>query len=111
MNTQEIQSFMRFNPHDKLQHRKEHGNVQSNLDFLQSTGLLNSQQRILEIGSGYGTLLNELWTRGFQVQGAEVDSRCVETARQRCGCELPLTLVEREALPFKSDSLRRRVEL
>ncbi len=47
------------------------GNLEANIRFIESEGLLGGRGRVLEIGAGRGTLLSELRQRGVDAIGIE----------------------------------------
>jgi SAM-dependent methyltransferase len=71
------------------------GNLPANLDFLDRTGLLHAEARILEIGCGKGALLGRLTEAGHDVVGLDHDHALVSQGgrhlRTCCGdaSELP----------------------
>jgi SAM-dependent methyltransferase len=78
---------------------QQYGNLEANLRFIEQTGALATPCEVLEIGSGAGTLLHELSSRGHRVQGIEVDPVRVEDVR-RWYPDLAVRLVRGTALPF-----------
>jgi SAM-dependent methyltransferase len=79
------------------------GNLEANLRFLDLTGALVPDARILEIGSGTGTLLHHLAARGLAVTGVETSLERVEEGRRWYG-NLPVCLVRGVKLPFPDRS-------
>ena len=77
----------------------EFGNLEANLRFLDESGLLRPDLRMLEIGSGRGSLLQTLRERGLDVAGVEVSADRVADARSRYP-DLPIQHVSGVALPF-----------
>ncbi len=77
----------------------EFGNLAANLDFLDQTGLLRPGARVLEIGTGRGTLLHELLSRGVDVVGIDASADRVREARARYG-PLPVQQASGTALPY-----------
>src|SRR4051812_15975319 len=75
------------------------GNLEANLRFLEMTGLLASGRRILEIGSGRGTMLATLRQRGLHVVGIEPAAALAADARRLHGA-LPLARMSGTALGF-----------
>ncbi len=63
----------------ELQRGKEQrGNLQTNLDFLAQTNLLQPGDKILEIGCGIGTVVFELTKQGYNVTGIDISRVAVE---------------------------------
>ena len=77
----------------------ELGNLDANLRFLDECGLLTAGRRVLEIGSGRGTLLATLRGRGLELVGVETSAERIADAKARHG-DLPLHIVAGAALPF-----------
>ena len=78
---------------------KDFGNLEANLEFLDRSGLLSPDARILEIGSGQGALLHALRTRGIEAVGVETSPDRVAEARSRFGT-LPIEQTSGITLPF-----------
>ena len=88
---------------DDFHQRKIFGNIESNLDFLDESNLLKSTDAILEIGSGNGNLLNNLYHLGFDIKGIEINPVRIQESQTLYG-NLPLSQVHSEALPFPENS-------
>lgn len=80
------------------------GNFDSNLLFLQKSGLLETPKRILEIGSGRGAMVHELKKRGHDVTGTEVNREYIEYARDEYDIELAPISTATTDLPFPNES-------
>jgi SAM-dependent methyltransferase len=61
----------------------EFGNLDANVRFLDQSGLLRPGKRILEIGSGRGTLLHLLQSRGLDIVGIETSRERIAEAQSR----------------------------
>lgn len=79
------------------------GNLEANLRFIRDTGVLKPGVRILEIGSGTGSLLSRLRADGYDAVGVDVNARLLDEARRWHG-DLPVQQVEGTALPFPDGS-------
>lgn len=79
------------------------GNLDANLRFIDDTGVLRPGARILEIGSGTGTLLSRLHGRGFDITGIDVNADLVAEARRWHG-DVPIQQVRGTSLPFPDRS-------
>lgn len=79
------------------------GNLEANLRFIRDTGVLKPGVRILEIGSGTGSLLSRLRAEGYDAVGVDVNARLLEEARRWHG-DLPVQQVDGTALPFPDGS-------
>lgn len=75
------------------------GNLEANRRFLADSGLPRPGQRVLEIGSGRGTLLHELLARGIDARGVETSAERIAEAHARFG-PLPIAPVAGVALPY-----------
>ena len=80
------------------------GNFESNLLFLQKSGLLDSPKRILEIGSGRGALIKKLQDLGHEVTGTEVNPEYMQYALEEYGVTLVSISTASTDLPFRSGS-------
>ncbi|HEX7140654.1 MAG TPA: class I SAM-dependent methyltransferase [Vicinamibacterales bacterium] len=83
-------------PADAPQH---FGNFEANLEFVGATGLVSPGSRVLEIGTGTGSLLHELLARGVHADGVELRQELIDEARRFFG-PLPIQRVTGTALPF-----------
>jgi SAM-dependent methyltransferase len=81
----------------------EFGNLEANLRFLDDSGHLHPGQRVLEIGSGRGSLLHELRDRGIDAVGVEASADRIAEARERFG-PLPIAPVSGASLPHADES-------
>lgn len=77
----------------------ELGNLEANQRFLQESGLLRPGLRVLEIGSGRGTLLKWLLDQDVDAHGIEVSEERIAQSGELHGL-LPLELTDGGALPF-----------
>lgn len=80
------------------------GNFESNLLFLDETGLLDTPKRILEIGAGRGVLTRVLKDRGHQIIGTEINHEYIAFAKEENDVDLVFTNVETTDLPFPDKS-------
>lgn len=83
--------------------RNEFSNTLSNIEFLDRTGSLRPGVRVLEIGSGRGTMLQFLISQGYEARGVEHDPDQIEKCRERYG-DLPVERTESADLPFPDAS-------
>ena len=81
----------------------EFGNLDANLRFLDQSGLLQPGKRVLEIGSGRGTLLHLLQSRGLDVVGLEASPERVAEARAFHD-RIAIQQTSGTALPFPASS-------
>jgi SAM-dependent methyltransferase len=76
------------------------GNLEANLQFIAGTGALRPGVRVLEIGSGTGTLLSRLRDQGYDAEGVELNAGLIDEGRRWHG-DLPVRQVTGTALPFQ----------
>jgi SAM-dependent methyltransferase len=81
----------------------DYGNFDANVLFLERTGVLSRDQRILEIGSGVGRMLHHLRSKGFDARGVEISAKRIANGQRVYG-DLPYTLVTGVGLPFDDSS-------
>lgn len=79
--------------------RVNFGNLESNIKFLNCTGVLNEGAKILEIGSGRGAFLHHLRTSGYDAVGVDINAQYIQEGAAIFG-ELPIRLIEGVDLPF-----------
>lgn len=79
------------------------GNLNSNKEFLKKTKLLNKKQRILEIGSGKGSMVNYLHKKGYNIIGTELNQDFVNESKEIYG-KLPIKQMSGDDLKFKDNS-------
>ena len=80
------------------------GNYSVNLRFLLNHHLINKKDKILEIGSGKGHILNTLRNKGFNVIGVELSQEFVNEIKNQYGDRLSVIKIEDERLPFPDGS-------
>lgn len=66
----------------------DRGNYSNNIIFLEKTGLLEHEKKMLEIGSGNGHMVHYLLDKGYDITGSEIRSSYIENARNEFGIEL-----------------------
>lgn len=59
------------------------GNLEVNLAFLDQTGFLTGDQKILEIGCGIGTLVYELTQKGYSVVGTDISREAIAFGQKK----------------------------
>jgi SAM-dependent methyltransferase len=89
---------------EEFRERDDFGPFESNIRFLEQTGLLSRKTRILEIGSGKGRLLSHFFRQGYDIRGIEVNRDYIAASGELFG-ELPLSAVDSEKLPAADGSL------
>ena len=83
--------------------RREFGNAEANLRFLDQALLASPDTRILEVGTGRGTLLNHLVQQGLSARGVEIGPDRIAESRALYG-ELPVDRISDTRLPFPDAS-------
>jgi SAM-dependent methyltransferase len=79
------------------------GNLEANRRFLAERHLIRGGDRVLEIGTGRGTMLHELRSQGIDAVGVETSADRIAEAQARFG-PLPIRHVNGAALPYAADS-------
>jgi ubiquinone/menaquinone biosynthesis C-methylase UbiE len=87
----------------RFKQRDDYGNWETNVKFVQSTGLVRKGTKILEIGSGTGRLLNGLLSQGFDTVGVEKSEKMIKRSGELHG-RLPLVRGDGNSLPFLDES-------
>lgn len=82
----------------------ELGNLEANCRFLTESALLRPGLRVLEIGSGRGSMLRWLLEQGTTAQGVEIDQALIDEGRAAHG-DLPITHVTGVTLPLPDASV------
>jgi SAM-dependent methyltransferase len=83
--------------------KEERGNLQTNLQFLARTDLLKLEDKILEIGCGIGTVVNELSRKGHDIIGIDISGEAIEYGRKKYG-DIRLEVQAAEILPYEDES-------
>jgi len=83
--------------------KEERGNLQTNLEFLAQTDLLRPEDRILEIGCGIGTVVNDLGSKGHDITGIDISCEAIEYGRKKYG-DIHLEVQAAETLPYEDES-------
>ncbi|MDJ0615325.1 MAG: hypothetical protein QNJ63_01045 [Calothrix sp. MO_192.B10] len=52
--------------------RTEFSNLETNIRFINAAGAINRKTKIMEIGSGNGSLLNYFYKSGHDIRGLEI---------------------------------------
>lgn len=82
---------------------RDFGNFEANLRFIELTGAISPDARVLEIGSGTGRLLHELIDRRVDARGVELRQDLIDEALRMFG-QLPIQRVNGIELPFADKS-------
>ena len=78
------------------------GNFEANVFFIKKTGLLTKDKKILEIGSGNGTMVNYLSKQSYNIIGTEINEEYVSFAKNNFG--IKLKKISGENIKFKDNS-------
>lgn len=79
------------------------GNLQVNLDFIEETGLMGADKKVLELGCGAGNLAHFLHTTGVAVIGSDIAQTAIDHARNRYP-EMEFRTHSAEELPYEDGS-------
>src|SRR5687768_2884036 len=77
----------------------EFGNLEVNISFLSRAFDPDPKAKILEIGSGKGTLIHYLHERGCDIRGIEIDDSKIADGRRLYG-QLPLYKMSGDSMGF-----------
>ncbi len=89
---------------EEFRQRDDFGPFDSNVQFVEKTGVLSRRAKILEIGCGKGRLLNHFFRQGCDIRGVELNRDYIAASRELFG-ELPVSAVDSERLPAEDESL------
>ena len=83
--------------------KEQRGNLQTNLEFLEKINLIKPENKILEIGCGIGSIVNELHHRGFDITGTDISNEAIAYGQKKFG-DINLQVQSAENLPYENDS-------
>lgn len=83
--------------------KEERGNFRTNLEFLDQTSLLESGDKILEIGCGIGSIVFELSKQGYDVSGIDISREAIAYGLEKYE-NIHLEVQAAEKLPFEDES-------
>ena len=83
--------------------KEQRGNLQTNLEFLRETALLQAGDRILEVGCGIGTVVHELTQQGYDVCGTDIAEPAIAYGLKKYG-DVNLAVQPAEVLPYEDQS-------
>ena len=89
---------------ETFRQRDDFGPFDANIQFVEQTGVVSRQAKILEIGSGKGRLLSHLLRLGHDIRGVQVDRSRIAASRELYG-ELPLSAIDSVELPAPDGSV------
>lgn len=83
--------------------KEQRGNLQTNLEFLEKTGLLKPKHKLLEIGCGIGSVVAELSGRGYGIIGADISREAIAYGLKKYG-DIKLRVEPTERLSFADET-------
>lgn len=83
--------------------KEQRGNLDANLKFLNESKLISSDDSILEIGCGIGTIVYELSQRRCKAVGTDISNRAIEYGRKKYP-SIELKVEAGQKLSFEDDS-------
>jgi len=83
--------------------KEQRSNLQTNLDFLAQIDLLKTDDKILEIGCGIGTVVNELSEKNYDITGIDISQHAIDYGKEKYG-DINLQVNAAEILPFEDQS-------
>lgn len=88
---------------EHFRQRDDFGNFDANVLFIERTGAVSPQAKILEIGSGKGRLLSHFVRLGYDIRGVEVNPAFIAEGRALYG-DLPVQAVGSTTLPAADET-------
>ena len=83
--------------------KEERGNLQTNLEFLSQTDLLQSNHRILEVGCGIGNIVFELTKQGHNIIGRDISSEAISHGQKKYP-DINIEVQTAEELKFEDEA-------
>lgn len=83
--------------------REEFGNLQTNLEFLAKTNLLQPNHKILEVGCGIGSVVFELTRQGHNIIGRDISREAITYGLKKYG-DIKLDVQAAEELQFEKET-------
>lgn len=83
--------------------KEERGNLQSNLEFLDQADVLKSNNKVLEIGCGIGSVVFKLSEQGYEVIGTDISREAIAYGQKKYG-DIHLEVQAAETLPYGDES-------
>jgi 2-polyprenyl-3-methyl-5-hydroxy-6-metoxy-1,4-benzoquinol methylase len=80
--------------------KEQRGNLQTNLEFLTENNLLKTNDRILEIGCGIGSIVSELSGQGYDITGTDISGEAIAYGLKKYG-DIKLQVQPAEELKFE----------
>ena len=83
--------------------KEARGNLQTNLEFLKDTNLLQPNHRILEVGCGIGNIVFELTEQGYDIIGRDISREAIAYGRKKYP-DIKIEVQPAEELKFETES-------
>ena len=83
--------------------KEERGNLQTNLEFLAKINLLKTNDKVLEIGCGIGSVVFELGRQGYDTTGIDISGEAIAYGLKKYG-DIRLEVQAAEALSYEDGS-------
>lgn len=83
--------------------KEERGNLKTNLEFLAQAGVLKTNDRVLEIGCGIGSVVFELSRQGYEVTGTDISREAISYGQNKYG-DIRLEVQAAENLEYDDES-------
>jgi len=83
--------------------KEQRGNLQTNLEFLDEISLLKPEDKILEIGCGIGSIVNELSNKNYDITGTDISSNAISYGLKKYD-NINLQVQPAESLSFDDKS-------
>jgi len=83
--------------------KEAYGNLQTNLEFLAESNLLQQGQRILEVGCGIGNIVYELTEQGYDIKGTDISIEAIAYGRKKYP-NIRIEVQPAEELKFETES-------
>lgn len=82
----------------------EIGNLQANINFVEKSGLLNKNEKNLEIGCGAGSLTNYFFKKGYNIIGIDPSKDLIMKGKELYGDNFPINIGYGENLKYRDNS-------
>ncbi len=83
--------------------KEERGNLQTNLEFLALARVLKTDDKVLEIGCGIGSVVFKLSEQGYEVTGTDISGEAIAYGQNKYG-DIRLEVQAAETLGYDEES-------
>jgi len=83
--------------------KEERGNLQANLEFLALARVLKTNDKVLEIGCGIGSVVFKLSEQGYEVTGTDISGEAIAYGQNKYG-DIRLEVQAAETLGYDEES-------